>query len=210
MPPIFSVDDSQTGSLTSRRDLLLGLTVTPAAALVTSPWGDALKLLHDRYDDELIALVRTKERRRLSRFRYHNAETFYQSLDRRLYDRGDEMLYQSGIVAQLALSSHLLDIGFSDRWNARHIGLDIAKGLAYANASGFAHLCPDMARLAVILSPYWKWRHVHRFDQSRPDDGQFALGEVCEIMRALLDRVHDVTGHPRPNGWRNRPTKSRS
>lgn len=212
MPRSSLSNDSPVASPTSRRALLLALTATPAAALaapVVSPWDDALTLLHDHYDDGPAALVRTKEGRSLSRFRYHNAEAFYESLDRGFYGRGDEMLYQSGIVAQLALSAHLLDVGFSDAWNARHIRLDVGKGLAYANATGFAHYCRDMARLAAVLSPYWKWGHAHQFDQPRPDDGAFTIGEVRPILRALLDRVHDITGHPRPNGWRRRAEEAR-
>ncbi|WP_158213634.1 hypothetical protein [Sphingopyxis witflariensis] len=81
------------------------------ALAVPSPLDDALMPLHDHYEDEPAALVRTKEKRGLSRFRYHNAESFFESLDRGFYDRHDEMFYQSGIVAQLALSAHLLDVG---------------------------------------------------------------------------------------------------
>src|SRR3546814_3824263 len=117
MPRSSFSNDSPTASPTSRRSLLLTLTATPAAALaapIFSPWEEALRLLHDHYDDEAAALVRTKERRSLSRFRYHNAESFFESLDRGFYGRRDEMLYQSGIVAQLALSAHLLDVGFSE------------------------------------------------------------------------------------------------
>lgn len=193
---------------TSRRALLGAFVATPALGFAV-PWQDALTPLHDHYDDEPAALVRSKERRGLSRFRYHNAESFFESLDRGFYDRRDEVLYQSGIVAQLALSAHLLDVGLSDEWNAHHIRLDVGKGLAYANATGFAHHCPDMVRLAAVLSPYWKWGHAHQYDQPRPDDGGFTLGEVRPILRALLDRAHDVTGHPRPNGWRRRPEGAR-
>jgi len=205
MPPDLPPLDSPLEPQTSRRALLAALTATPAAAFaapVAAPWGQALTLLHDRYDDEPAALARTKERRSLSRFRYHNAENFFESVDRGLFDRRDEMLYQSGIVAQLALTSHLLDVGFSDRWNARYVRLDIAKGLAYANATGFGHGCLHMARLAVILSPYWKWGHAYHFEQLRRDDGGFTIGEVRPLLRTLLDRVHDLTGHPRPSGWR--------
>lgn len=213
MPRNFPAGDSSIGSPTSRRALLSAFAAAPAAALAApliSPWDHALTLLHDHYEDEPAALVRTKERRNLSRFRYHNAETFFESLDRGLYDRRAEMLYQSGIVAQLALTSHLLDVGFSDRRNAGHVRLDIAKGLAYANATGFAHHCPDLARLAAVLSPYWKWGHAHQFDQPRPDNGGFTLDAVRPILRALLDRVHDVTGHPRPSGSRHRQREARS
>jgi len=212
MSPDLPPHDSPLEPLTSRRALLAVLAATPAATLaapVPVPWDQALTLLHDRYDDEPAALVRTKERRGLSRFRYHNAESFFEALDRGFYDRRDEMLYQSGIVAQLALSAHLLDVGFSDDWNARYIRLDVGKGLAYANATGFAHRCADMARLAAVLSPYWKWGHAYQFDQPRPGDGGFTIGVVRPILRALLDRVHDVTGHPRPNGWRRYPEDAR-
>ncbi len=210
MPRNIPADDSATGSPTSRRALLSAFAAAPAAALaapVISPWDHALTLLHDRYDDEPAALVRTKERRSLSRFRYDNAETFFESLDRGFYDRRDEMLYQSGIVAQLALTSHLLDVGFSDRWNARHIRLDIAKGLAYANATGFAHHCPDMARLAAVLTPYCQWNQVRLFGEPEPDDGGFSPTQVRALLRALLDHVHDVTGHSRPGRSRQRKAR---
>lgn len=136
MSPDFPPNDSPIESQTSRRALLAALTAAPASTLVTpvaAPWEQASALLHDRCDDKPAALVRTKERRGLSRFRYHNAETFFESLYHGLYDRRDEMLYQSGIVVQFALTSHLLDVGFSDRWNAKNIRLDVAKGLAYAS-----------------------------------------------------------------------------
>ena len=202
----------KTAPVTSRRALLRALTATPIAVstAVVSPWGEALADLHDHYGDSPAALVRTKAGRSLSRFRYHNAESFYWGLEHGLYDNdGDEMLYRSGIVAQLALSSHLLDVGFVDEWNARHIRLDVAKSLAYANATGFGHDCPDMARLAATLSPYWKWGHAHRIDAPPPENGRFTVDEVRLLLRALLDRVHDVTGHRRPNGWRRGQREAR-
>ena len=206
----FPSDDSAGG--TSRRSLLRALTAAPIAVpLIASPWSEALADLHSHYGDSPADLVRTKAGRSLSRFRYHNAESFYQGLERGLYGNdSSEMLYRSGIVAQLALSSHLLDVGFADEWNARHIRLDVAKSLAHANATGFGHDCPDMARLAAILSPYWKWGHAHRIDVPCPDNGEFTISEVRPLMRALLDRVHDVTGHRRPNGWHREQRETRS
>lgn len=191
---------------TSRRELLRALTAAPvtvAAVSVPSPWRSALSALHEQYDDPPTSLVRSKEGRSLSRFRYHNAESFCWGLEEGLYrhDRA-EMLYQSGIVVQLALSSHLLDMGFADEWNARHIRLDVAKSLAYANATGFGNDCTDMARLATILSPYWKWGHAHRLDEPRPDDGGFSIERVLPLLRALLDRVGEVTGHSCPKSGR--------
>ena len=201
----FANDDSHQGG-TSRRCLLRALSAAPVAAVavsVASPWSHALATLHDHYDDPPATLVRSGQGRSLSRFRYQNAVSFYRGLDQGFYGHDvREMLYRSGIVAQLALSSHLLDVGFPDEWNARHVRLDVAKSLAYANATGFGHDCPDMARLATVLSPYWKWGHAHRFDKPRPDAGGFTLDAIRPLLCALLDRVHDVTGHRRPNGWR--------
>ena len=93
------------------------------------------------------------------------------------------------------------------RLDARHIGLRVAKSLAYANATGFGHDCPEMARLAAVLTPYWKW---NGWDYgTEPDDGGFAPTDVRPLLRALLDRVHHVTGHSRPKRWSNRAEMGR-
>ena len=111
--------------------------------------GAALASLHADYGDDPAAIVRTKEGRALSRRRYHVAEGFFPTEHERADWRG--YLYRAGITAQLALSSNLLDMGFADDWCARHIGLRVAKSLAYANATGLGHDCPDMARLAGFI-----------------------------------------------------------
>lgn len=156
-----------------------------------------------------VTLVRTKAGRAMSRGRYHVAERFFP--DRQQANFGwHDYLYKAGITAQLALSSHLLDVGFPDGWNARHIGLRVAKSLTYANATGFGHHCPDMARLAAVLSPYWQWNRVRLFGEPEPDDGGFTVAQIEPLLRALLDRVHCVTGHPRPKGWRRSRGEGRS
>lgn len=199
------IADSQVKSRTSRRDLLRALSaasVVTLAAPVVSPWDGALASLHEGYGDDPAMLVRTKEGRSLSRFRYHRAEGFFPGREQRFASEWRSFLYFAGITAQLALSAHLLDVGFDDPWCARHIGLRVAKSLAYANATGLGHDCPDMARLAAILSPYNKWNEVRLFGEPSPEDGGFTMVQVCSLLRVLLERVHDVTGHPRPNGWR--------
>ena len=108
----------------------------------------------------------------MSRFRYHNAERWMTTLEADFLiepRHAKEALHQAGFVTQQALCAYLLDMGFADAWNARHIKQDIAKALAYANACGFGHHCPDMARLAAVLSPYWKWGyHYHDWEEDRP------------------------------------------
>jgi hypothetical protein len=111
--------------------------------------------------------------------------------------RGDwpDFLYGAGIVAQLALSSHLLDVGFPDAWCARYIGLYVARSLAYANASGLGLACTETARLAQVLNPYSKWNCRSLADGPRPNDGGFTYDEARALLRALIDHVGYVTGH---------------
>jgi hypothetical protein len=206
-------NDSRT--TTSRRALLRGLSVVPvAASVMPSPWRGALAALHQRYEDEPATLKRTKEGRSISRFRYHNAERWMLALDSDFLAeqrRAKEALHQAGFVCQQALCAYLLDMGFADDWNARHIKQDIAKALGYANACGFGHDCPDMARLAVVLSPYWKWGyHYDDWEEDRPRTGGFIPATITPLVRALVDRVHDVTGHARPKGCQRCSREARS
>ena len=139
----------------------------------------------------------------MSRFRYHNAESFFGRVEHGARQDRSGQLYTVGIVLQLGLSSHLLDVGFDDTWCARHLGLHVNKSLAYANATGLDHDSPDLERFIAILSPYGKWRNA---DPGHPVcDCPFSDHEVRHLTRALLERVHQVTGHPRPRGWRQRP-----
>lgn len=184
---------------TSRRTLLGALTATTAATM-TPTWRKGLAKVQHAFGDEPVILVRTAQGRALSRARYHRAEEFFPT--DRVHSNADHraLLYYAGITAQLGLSSFLLDVGFPDKWCAREIGLHVAKSLAYANASGLDHASQDMARLAIVLSPYNQWNEPHVF-APEPDDGGFRAGEVCQLLRSLLDRVHYTTGHPRPRGW---------
>lgn len=163
--------------------------------------GGGLLALHRRYKDAPAMLQRTRAGRDLSRFRYHIAESFFRGLDVG-HQESRILFYQSGIVTQLALSSHLLDVGFEDAWCARHLALDVSKALAYANATGLRHDSPEMARLASVLSPYWKWNRPARRDAHAPDDVGFSAEEIRELLRNLLEQVYQVTGHNRPKRWR--------
>lgn len=189
--------------VSSRRGLLHGLIVAPVAvSTIASPWAKALASLHRHYEDEPATLVRTKTGRARSRDRYDSAEIAFAPIEAGFFARDVRVtLHQAGAVAKLVLCAHLLDIGFPDDWNAAHIRQDITKALAYANATGFGHDCPDMARLAVILSPYWKWGYPHLIGDPPIDDGGFTPDRVRPLVRALLDRVADVTGHLRPQGF---------
>lgn len=191
-------------STTSRRALLGALTVGPNATLsgiaVASPWDAAIAALPYTETDESVSLRRSRAGRSNSEFRYHNAEEFFASLEDRDRACSRVQLYNVGIVLQLGISSHLLDVGFDDRWCARNVGLQVAKSLAYANATGLGHNSPDFERLAAFLSPYCKWRHI----DGAPSDCPFSSDEIRRLTRELLERIHQATGHPRPPGWLRR------
>jgi hypothetical protein len=143
----------------------------------------------------------------LSRHRYHTAEIAFWPIEVGFFAEHRcvrETLHQAGAVAKLALCAYLLDVGFSDAWSAAHIRQDISKALAYANATGFDHGCPEMARLAEILSPFWKWGYPELIGRPPLADGGFDQTQVRVLIRVLLDHVRDVTGHVRP------PTRGRS
>ncbi|WP_157222297.1 hypothetical protein [Novosphingobium sp. AP12] len=162
---------------------------------------NSLGILHQRYEDEAVTLVRTRKGRSLSRDRYESAEIAFTAMRKGFFARDVRVtLHQAGTVTKLALCAHLLDVGVADAWAAAHIRQDIAKALAYANATGLGHNCPDLARLAVILSPYWKWGYPHLIGDPPMDDGGFAPDRVRPLVAALLARVADVTGHARPMG----------
>lgn len=188
------------GRATSRRALLSTLaaaSVVRCADSFARPSDQTVQLL--ALGDESVTLERSVAGRRLSRFRYHNTENFFRG-----WRPGAEIcadaLYRAGIVLQLGLSSHLLDVGFNDQWCARNIGLRIDKSLALANLTGLGFQSADMALLAATLSPYGKWRNA---SFSNLDIGlAFTSEEVALLTRALLDRVREVNGHPRPSGWR--------
>ena len=141
-------------------------------------------------------LERSRARRALSDTRYRNAESFLLAIEERLFSDTSDLLYQTGIVVQLALTSHLLDVGFDDRWCARHIGLHIDKALAYANATGLNYQSAALERLAPVLSPYNVWRNPD-LDGSQPPVPN-SLPDIPALLREMLDHVRGVTGHACP------------
>jgi hypothetical protein len=185
-------------SSTSRRNLLGALAVAPLAALSTAEVGHYGVPIGQ---SELVPLRRTREGRHLSRIRYHNAEGFFAPVEQGFPLGQNDHLYQIGITLQLALSSHLLDVGFDDAWCTKNIGLYVNKSLEHANATGLAHDCPELEQLADILSPYGRLRNADA--SGAPIACPFSKEQICRLARDLLERVREVTGHPRPRGWRS-------
>lgn len=177
-------------SATSRRALLGIIASAPLVGAAGAELSIAV-----RPAVEPMALRRTREGRQLSRIRYHTAESFFAPIEAGALSCTSDLLYQCGIVLQLALSSHLLDVGFDDAWCARNIGLHVDKSLTHANATGLGQQCPELARLAEFLSPYGRWRNPDVSARANPCP--FSHERICELARELLERVREVTGHPR-------------
>jgi hypothetical protein len=190
------IGDDGPGIAATRRGILGALAAAPVAFSAR-----AIGLIEPQLDAEErpTRLVRTSQGRQLSRSRYHNAEGFFRGRSTSVEGLDADRLYLFGIVIQLGLSAHLLDVGFDDRWCARHIGLHVSRSLAYANASGFGFDVAGFGLLAALLSPYGKWRNGPRADVL---DLPFTDEEIGSLVRLMLDHVRDVTGHPRPRGWR--------
>jgi hypothetical protein len=177
--------------------LLGGFVIAPIALPVLASPGAAGSL-----PGVPVVLRRTRAGRDLSRARYRNAEEFFAGIETGIFPTGAGLLYHTGIVIQLGLSAHLIDVGFDDAWCARHLGLHLDRSLALANASGLCLDAPPIATLAGFLSPYGQWRHA---DVGKPPYCPFAPGEMRVLTRALLDHVRAVTGHGLPaRGRRHR------
>jgi hypothetical protein len=150
-------------------------------------------------DERPSKLEKTPQKRQLSRVRYHNAEGFFHCASPLGGGPDGDRLYSIGIVIQLGLSAHLLDVGFDDQWCARNIGLHISRSLALANETGLGFNAAGFDLLTALLSPYGKWRHASR---TAIFDFPFTDRELGSLVRLMLDHVRSVTGHPRPRGRR--------
>lgn len=188
-----------TISPTHSRRTFLGAFAATSATIATVPATVPLNREFVTWGDDPITLTRSARGRSDSRFRYHNAEEFFAGTEAGFCHDRHALLYQTGIVWQLALSSHLLDVGFDDQWCARHIGHRVAKSLAYANATGLGHRGTDIELLAAILTPYWKWNGWPLNGGGAPEDGPFSDDDIRRLTRNLLDHVRHVTGHKRPS-----------
>lgn len=184
----------EPATFATRRTLLCAFP-SAAAPGFFGPW-QLPRTSHVRFatDSEPVLLRRSSEGRALSKARLDTAEEFFAGVEEgRIRSRG-MLLYNAGIASQLALSAHLLDVGFPDDWNARNLGLNVARSLACANATGLCCDDPQMIHFAERLSPYGKWRFA---DITGVSDFPLTDDQVRLLTRQLIDRTRDVTGHPR-------------
>ena len=119
--------------------------------------------------------------------RLDRAEEFFRGLSAGVYRDERDLLYQAGIVSQLGIGAYLLELGASDDWCRRRIGLFVDKGLSIANEAGLDHRSPDMERLARLWSPYGRWHAP--FVSDLPDLGGIAHGDLTKTVAELLGTV---------------------
>jgi hypothetical protein len=164
-------------------------------ASVVAPFQADLDRLQRSFGDQPVTLVRSAEGRDLSAFRLETAHDYFphKAVHRRATYGA---FHNAGICAQMALASHLMDVGFPDGWCAINVPCSPIKSLAYANATGLGLDDRRMRRLARVLSPYWKWQlasvHMRR---TRPRYWGFEPDEVRCQLGMLLKQVRLVTGH---------------
>lgn len=106
--------------------------------------------------------------RELALDRYARAQEFMDGLDYGAFDYVD-FLYRAGIVAQLGLTAFLFSKGLDDDWCRRQMGMDVAKGLRFANHLGLNCDCPRIAALTQTLGNYGRWRRPVTVEIPMPD-----------------------------------------
>ena len=88
-------------------------------------------------------------------WRLQNARAFFPKGE---FVRAGDLLYQLGIVSQLALTACVVADGWTDEDCRRRIGLDVGKAHFFAKAGGLQFDSDSFARIVPLLSPYGRWR----------------------------------------------------
>ena len=158
-----------------RRNLLVGV----ATSAVSAPtWAQLIPIENSRRprppDDPAAS-------------RFARAREFASGLDPHVAGNVGDFLYRAGIVSQLGVTAYLFDQGLDDAWCRKHIGLDVAKALAFANHLGLGCDCDRIAELARLLSPYGRWRRPSAADL--PDAAILSPSATAIDVARLLERV---------------------
>lgn len=88
-------------------------------------------------------------------WRLQNARAFFAKAE---FVRAGDLLYQLGIVSQLALTACVVADGWTDEDCRRRIGLHVGKAHFFAKAGGLQFDSDCFAHLVPLLSPYGRWR----------------------------------------------------
>ena len=121
-------------------------------------------------------------------WRLRNAHEFFPKAD---FLRPADLLYQVGIVSQLALTACLVATGWSDDDCRRHVGQDVGKAFFLANGGGLQFHSESFARLMPLLSPYGRWRPPAAVDWRErgtidADEVRFTVSRLLAAVRSHL------------------------
>lgn len=157
-----------------RRTLIGGLMLT--SGIVGVRWPVAQRGPRDHEADEE------------AMWRLQNAHEFFPNAD---FVRPADLLYQIGIVSQLALTACLVATGWSDDDCRRHVGQDVGKAFFLANRIGLRFHSGSFARLAPLLSPYGRWRATATVDCRElgtidADQVRFTVSRLLAAVRSHL------------------------
>lgn len=157
-----------------RRTLIGGLILT--SGIIGGRWSVAPRGPRDREADEE------------AMWRLQNAHEFFPNAD---FVRPADLLYQIGIVSQLALTACLVATGWSDDDCRRHVGQDVGKAFFLANGIGLRFHSGSFARLAPLLSPYGRWRAPATVDWRElgtidADQVRFTVSRLLAAVRSHL------------------------
>ena len=119
------------------------------------------------------------EKHKAARWRLQNARAFFPKGE---IVRAGDLLYQLGIVSQLALTACVIAEGWTDDDCRRRIGLDVGKALFFAKAAGLQFDSDRFARLVPLLSPYGRWR-------SPPTSGRIQVGTIDPGAKAAVSEL---------------------
>ena len=121
-------------------------------------------------------------------WRLQNARAFFPKGE---FVRAGDLLYQLGIVSQLALTACVVADGWTDEDCRRRIGLDVGKAYFFAKAGGLQFESHCFARLVPLLSPYGRWRspsigsHID-VGNIEAGAGKSAVSQLLMTVRAHL------------------------
>lgn len=126
-------------------------------------------------------------------WRLQNARAFFPKGE---FVRAGDLLYQLGIVSQLALTACVVANGWTDEDCRRRIGMDVGKAHFFANAGGLQFESDRFARLVPLLSPYGRWRFPAIGDHIEVGtiDAGTAKAAVSQLLFAVRSHLVSADG----------------
>jgi len=124
-------------------------------------------------------------------WRLQNAHEFFPAAE---FERPADLLYQLGIVSQLALTACLVATGWSDEDCRCNVGQDVGEAFFLANAGGLQFHSESFARLMPLLSPYGRWRPPVAVDwlELGTIDADEVRFTVSRLLAAVLSHLADA------------------